>query len=849
MYAMRRISHPASVLTLAFASALAVLAACHVGGRRGTPMPSTDASPVADSNERPVSTDARTDRLALVPNLVGLSSEEATRFAQRSGFEVVPLRVPGSPAGVVLTQDLVPGREAPTGSPIGIHVASGRGVAAAPDARAAAAIPVPPSGFTTPPVGPSPEMTTPRPEVVPTPPDDQPFVTPTARGVVVPPVLDRTPEQARRILEDAGLRYREEVATSGVPGRVMDQDPPAGARRPLGAEIVVKIPPAPVEPSAVARSAPSATVADAPAASPTAAPAKIIVPSVLDKTEAVARRILEDLGLRVRGEPTTSGVKGHVMDQLPSPGMAAEPGAVVIIRIPGLAAADPELPATPDASGRGAETALGAPDAAPSASPPPPLEFPAPPAAVAPPSIEPVPLASLPPPPRPEPLPPSSPIPAPSPLPAPPPMVLAPDIPPVPPAPPPAIPPASPPADVGEPSNPLLAEGDTNEPIFASTRRRSPADAPPDVPVDPTAGPPSDDALPPPKPTPAVPAPLAPDVPSVPATPLANEGRAPSDTGSALPKPPAIVPPTVVVAPSSPAVPPAVLTPRDIPPAPVAPPTIASSPAIDPASALPLPRPAAPAVVVPPPLPPAALPPPAVTTMPAVPPAPPAPPPIGPPVEPTPSPIAPAVEPPPPPVVSVPDVPPVPPAPPPVAPPVEPPPPPVVSVPAAPPVPPAPPPVVSVPAAPLVPPVPPAPAVVPDPASALPPPAPASLVPPPIALVPPAPPPAAESIDPSMLAVPKPRTPLDDAYFPFAQRIVVAATWDAVEGATGYLLEVEELAGGVWVAAERRVVKSTRAVVDLEPRESKTQDFRWRVRTVVGRRGGRPTTWAVFHAR
>ena len=100
-----------------------------------------------------------------------------------------------------------------------------------------------------------------------------------------------------------------------------------------------------------------------------------------------------------------------------------------------------------------------------------------------------------------------------------------------------------------------------------------------------------------------------------------------------------------------------------------------------------------------------------------------------------------------------------------------------------------------------------------------------------------------------MLAVPRPRVPLDDAFFHLAPRVVVETSWEAVEGATAYLLEVEELTDGVWVAAERRVVKGTRAVVDLEPAGGKAQDFRWRVRTVVGRRGGRPAAWAVFHAR
>jgi hypothetical protein len=59
---------------------------------------------------------------AIVPDLVGLSLEEAARVARAAGFEVVPLRVAGHPPGQVVSQDLGAGRSAPLGSPIGIRV-------------------------------------------------------------------------------------------------------------------------------------------------------------------------------------------------------------------------------------------------------------------------------------------------------------------------------------------------------------------------------------------------------------------------------------------------------------------------------------------------------------------------------------------------------------------------------------------------------------------------------------------------------------------------------------------------------------------------------------------------------
>lgn len=104
-------------------------------------------------------------------------------------------------------------------------------------------------------------------------------------------------------------------------------------------------------------------------------------------------------------------------------------------------------------------------------------------------------------------------------------------------------------------------------------------------------------------------------------------------------------------------------------------------------------------------------------------------------------------------------------------------------------------------------------------------------------------------MDTNALPIPRLRAPADDSYFPLSPRVVVEATWWPVEGATGYLLEVEEVSEGTWVGVERRVVKATRAVIDLEPLGGKAQDFRWRVRTVVGRRGGRPAAWAIFHAK
>ena len=138
-----------------------------------------------------------------VPVLAGLSIADATDLAHRAGYEVVVLRVPGRPLGLVLAQDVAAGKAAPAGTPLGLRVAVGGD-------------------------GPTVSMRTP--------------VESAVAEVLVPGVLDRTTAQAHRILEDAGLSVREEQAGSGPDGRVMDQRPAAGERVKKGTEISIFVP-------------------------------------------------------------------------------------------------------------------------------------------------------------------------------------------------------------------------------------------------------------------------------------------------------------------------------------------------------------------------------------------------------------------------------------------------------------------------------------------------------------------------------------------------------------------------------------------------------------------------------
>jgi hypothetical protein len=106
-------------------------------------------------------------------------------------------------------------------------------------------------------------------------------------SVEVPDLLDRTAAQARRIVEDLGLRVKERVAARGLPGRVVDQQPALGERLEKGEFVLVWVgppddrAPAPEAPVAPAPSEPTAPAPPAreggasPSASGSAAPRPI----------------------------------------------------------------------------------------------------------------------------------------------------------------------------------------------------------------------------------------------------------------------------------------------------------------------------------------------------------------------------------------------------------------------------------------------------------------------------------------------------------------------------------------------------------------------------------------------
>ena len=353
----------------------------------------------------------------------------------------------------------------------------------------------------------------------------------------------------------------------------MDQRPAAGERVAPGTEVVVVIPRAPpvVAPVPAPDVAPAAPVAAPPA---TLAPGMVRIPTVLDRTRPVAKRLLEEAGFHVHEEFGLTGLEGRVMDQRPTPGDAVAPGSDVWIRVAGATPADavvetgplaPANPGSPDASPADA----GSPDAKP-------VEAPA---------------AAVPAPPPSPPSPPSPPPVAPEPPPAPP-AAEAPVAPRPPPPAAPATPDPLPPPTITR----LPLEG---PPPAIPAPAPVPVEAPPaPAPVAPAAAP----IEPPPAPTappPPLPAPVDAPAPSAPVVPL------PPLPGTVAPSAPVGAPHAgeltvpAVPLPPAPAPVPAPVVPEALPPAPVpapaAPEAAPLPPAPTPAPVAPEPPPVSPA--------------------------------------------------------------------------------------------------------------------------------------------------------------------------------------------------------------------------------------------------------------
>jgi hypothetical protein len=148
-----------------------------------------------------------------VPELIGLALTDADGLARRSGLTLHVDRIPGHPVGRVVSQVPTAGTPRPPGDVVKVTVTAGGDAPGTPPPPAAVEV----------------------------------------RDVLVPDVLDRLPAQARRILEDMGLRAVEEAATGGSPGRVADQLPGAGDVVPKGSAVTIRIAPGTATTSAAPR--------------------------------------------------------------------------------------------------------------------------------------------------------------------------------------------------------------------------------------------------------------------------------------------------------------------------------------------------------------------------------------------------------------------------------------------------------------------------------------------------------------------------------------------------------------------------------------------------------------------
>ncbi len=146
---------------------------------------------------------AATVEVGRVPELLGLDLNDAEQLTRDANMILYVERVAGHPVGRVLRQEPAPGTEPGARGVVKVVVTAGGDY----DAET----PMAPAVY--------------------------------VRDVDVPNLLDRTYLQAERILEDLGLEPQIEKARTGLPGRVVDQQPAGGKRVPKGGLVRIWIGP------------------------------------------------------------------------------------------------------------------------------------------------------------------------------------------------------------------------------------------------------------------------------------------------------------------------------------------------------------------------------------------------------------------------------------------------------------------------------------------------------------------------------------------------------------------------------------------------------------------------------
>lgn len=150
---------------------------------------------------------------------------------------------------------------------------------------------------------------------------DAPRVAPKADPNKVPSLTGLELAEAEQLARDADMKlYVERVGGHPI-GRVLEQIPAAGSKRPAGAVVKVIV------------TAGGDFDGDAMPSAPEVYLAAIEVPGLLDRTVLQARRILGDLGLLIREEKAKRGLPGLVVDQKPAAGAKVPKGGVVRVWI------------------------------------------------------------------------------------------------------------------------------------------------------------------------------------------------------------------------------------------------------------------------------------------------------------------------------------------------------------------------------------------------------------------------------------------------------------------------------------------------------------------------------------
>ncbi len=150
---------------------------------------------------------------------------------------------------------------------------------------------------------------------------DAPRVAPKADPNKVPSLTGLELAEAEQLAREADMKiYVERVGGHPI-GRVLEQIPAAGSKRPPGAVVKVIV------------TAGGDFDGDAMPSAPEVYLSGIEVPGLLDRTVLQARRILGDLGLTIREEKGQRGLPGLVVDQKPAAGAKVPKGGVVRVWI------------------------------------------------------------------------------------------------------------------------------------------------------------------------------------------------------------------------------------------------------------------------------------------------------------------------------------------------------------------------------------------------------------------------------------------------------------------------------------------------------------------------------------